>query len=90
MTARDKNLLLMFLTESGADNGCAEKWEKTIRNLTQLAYKLGIKDGGEQMRYFMELEDELSELFQMTKETYFNFGVTAKEVTEDYNLEKAA
>lgn len=90
MSTREKNLLLFFLELSKTDNGCTAKVEEVTKKLTNLAYKLGIKDGTPQNRDFMALENEIIELFQMTKETYFNFGTTAKEVVEEYNLEDVA
>ena len=35
----------------------------------------------------MALENEIIELFQMTKETYFNFGENANDVIEEYDLD---
>ena len=90
MSTREKNLLLYFLELSKTDNGCTEKYNEVTRKVAQLADKLGIKSGTEQMKYFMELEDEIVDLFDMTKSTYFDFGTTAREVVEEYNLEDVA
>lgn len=90
MSTREKNLLMYFLGVSKADNGCTRQYEKVLTELTKLAYKLGVKDGTPQNREFMALENEIVELFQMTKDTYFNFGESAKEVVEEYNLEDVA
>ena len=87
MSTREKNLLMYFLGVSKADNGCTKQWEKVLRELTNLAYKLGIKDGTPENRDFMALEDEIIKLFQMTKETYFDFGENANEVIEEYDLD---
>ena len=78
---------MYFLGVSKADNGCTKQWEKVLRELTNLAYKLGIKDGTPENRDFMALEDEIIKLFQMTKETYFDFGENANEVIEEYDLD---
>lgn len=90
MSTREKNLLMYFLGVSKSDNGCTKQYEKVLTELTKLAYRLGIKDGTPQNREFMALENEIVELFQMTKDTYFNFGENAKEVVEEYNLEDVA
>ena len=87
MSTREKNLLMYFLGVSKADNGCTKQWEKVLRELTNRAYKLGIKDGTPENRDFMALEDEIIKLFQMTKETYFDFGENANEVIEEYDLD---
>lgn len=90
MSTREKNLLLMFLELSKSDNGCTKKWEEVTKKLAKLADKLGVQEGTPQNRDFMELENDINQLFQMTKETYFNFGETAKEIIEEYNLEDVA
>ena len=90
MSTREKNLLLFFLGVSKADNGCTKQYEKVLIELTNLAYKLGIKDGTPQNREFMALENEIIELFQMTKDVYFSFGENAKEVIEEYDLDYKA
>lgn len=90
MSTREKNLLLIFLELSKTDNGCTEKWEEVTKKLTKLAYKLGIQGGTPQNRDFMELENDITELFLMTRDMYFNFGATAKEVVEEYKLENVA
>lgn len=87
MSIREKNLLMYFLGVSKADNGCTKQYEKVLTELTKLAYKLGIKDGTPQNREFMALENEIIELFQMTKDTYFDFGENANEVLEEYDLD---
>ena len=87
MSTREKNLLMYFLAVSKSDNGCTKQYEKVLTELTKLAYKLGIKDGTPENREFMALENEIIELFQMTKETYFNFGGNANEVIEEYDLD---
>lgn len=87
MSTREKNLLMYFLGVSKADNGCTKQWEKVLTELTKLAYKLGIKDGTPENRDFMALEEEIIKLFQMTKETYFDFGENANEVIEEYDLD---
>ena len=87
MSTREKKLLMYFLGVSKADNGCTKQWEKVLTELTNLAYKLGIKDGTPENRDFMALEDEIIKLFQMTKETYFDFGENANEVIEEYDLD---
>ncbi|MCF2626258.1 hypothetical protein I6E17_08845 [Fusobacterium perfoetens] len=90
MSTREKNLLLLFLEVSKTDNGCTKKWEEVTKKLTKLAYKLGIQDGTPQNRDFIELENDITQLFQMTKDIYFNFGTTAKEIVEEYSLEDVA
>ena len=90
MSTREKNLLLMFLELSKNDKGCTEKWEKVTKKLAKVAEGLGIQDGTEENTVFIELESEITELFQMTKDVYFSFGINAKEVVEDYTLEDAA
>ncbi len=87
MSTREKNLLMYFLGVSKADNGCTKQYEKVLTELTKLAYKLGVKDGTPQNREFMALENEIVELFQMTKDTYFNFGENANDVIEEYDLD---
>ena len=44
MSTREKNLLMCFLGVSKSDNGCTKQYEKVLTELTNLAYKLGIKD----------------------------------------------
>ena len=87
MSTREKNLLIYFLGLSRTDNGCTKKYDEVIRKVTQLAHKLGIKSGTKQMKYFMELEDEIVDLFDMTKNAYFDFGKNANEVIEEYDLD---
>lgn len=87
MSTKEKNLLMYFLGVSKADNGCTKQYERVLKNITALAYKLGIKDGTPQNRDFMALEEEVIKLFQMTKDVYFTFGENAKEVIEDYDLD---
>ena len=82
MTIREKNLLCFFLGVSKADNGCTKQYEKVLGNLSKLADKLGIKNGTPENKDFKELE-----LFEMTKDVYFSFGVNANEVIEEYDLD---
>lgn len=87
MTTREKNLLIFFLELTSTDDGCTKKWDEVTHKLSKLAYKLGIKDGTPENRDFMELEKDITDLFQMTKERYFNFGEKANEVIEEYDLD---
>lgn len=87
MTNREKNLLCFFLGVSKTDNGCTKQYEKVLENLTKLAYKLGVKDGTAENREFMALENEIIDLFEMTKNMYFDFGLNANEVIEEYDLD---
>lgn len=87
MTIREKNLLCFFLGVSKADNGCTKQYEKVLGNLSKLADKLGIKNGTPENKDFKELESEIIDLFEMTKDVYFSFGVNANEVIEEYDLD---
>lgn len=87
MSTKEKNLLMYFLEVSKTDNGCTKKWEDVVRRLSRLADKLGVKIGTPENREFIELESDIVDLFKMTRDTYFDFGATANEVIETYDLE---
>ena len=86
MSTKEKNLLMYFLEASKTDNGCTKKWED-VRRLSRLADKLGVKLGTPENREFIELESDIVDLFKMTRDTYFDFGATANEVIETYDLD---
>ena len=87
MTNREKNLLLMFLEVNKIDNGCVNKMEEVTKKLSKLAYKLGIEDGTPQNKDFIELENDITDLFQVTKDIYFIFGTKANDIIENYDLD---
>lgn len=92
MSTREKNLILMFLSLNKNDRGCVEKFESIISKLSKLSDELGIKSKTPQSKAFADLEQDIFDLFDMTKDTYFTFGANANEVIEtcdlDWTLEK--
>lgn len=87
MSTREKNLILMFLSLNKNDKGCAEKFGSIISKLSDLACKLGIQDGTPENKDFMEIEEDIFDLFDMTKDAYFTFGANANEVVETCDLD---
>ncbi len=87
MSTREKNLLMYFLRESRTDKGCTAKYEKILSIIAELMCELEIKADSEENRKFLELEDNVTKLFQETKDTYFDFGANANEVIENCDLD---
>ena len=87
MSTREKNLLMYFLRESRTDKGCTAKYEKILSIITELMNDLEVKADSSSNKKFLELESEITELFQETKDTYFDFGANANEVIENCDLD---
>lgn len=86
MTTEQKNLLLFFLEQSENDRGCIAQKMKLLSMLTNLKKLLGVEDGTPDNRIFMNLENEVVTLFDMTSRIYFEFGLEANDVVENYDL----
>ncbi|MGL5123098.1 MAG: hypothetical protein ACRC6K_02890 [Fusobacteriaceae bacterium] len=87
MTIEQKNLLLFFLEQSENDKGCAKQKTKVLSLLNNLQEKLEIKHGTNEKKIFVNLEDEILNLFSMTSRNYFDFGMFANDIVENDNLE---
>ncbi|WP_047380442.1 hypothetical protein [Cetobacterium sp. ZWU0022] len=86
MTIEQKNLLLFFLGQSKNDKGCTNQKLIALSKLRELGNQFGVKEGTPENRVFMELENEIIKLFDMTSNHYFDFGLVANEVVENDNL----
>lgn len=86
MTIEQKNLLLFFLGQSKNDKGCTNQKLIVLSKLRELGNQFGVKEGTPENRVFMELENEITKLFDMTSNHYFDFGLVANEVVENDNL----
>lgn len=86
MTTEQKNLLLFFLGQSKNDKGCTNQKLKVLSKLRELGEQFGVKQGTPENRVFMEIENEILTLFDMTSNHYFDFGVVAGEIVENDNL----
>lgn len=86
MTTEQKNLLLFFLGQSKNDKGCTNQKLILLSKLRELGNQFGIKQGTVENRVFMELENEILTLFDMTSNHYFDFGLVANDVVENDNL----
>ena len=87
MSTREKNLLMYFLRESRTDKGCTAKYEKVLSIIAELMNDLEAKADSSSNKKILELESEITELFQVTKDTYFDFGANANEVIENRDLD---
>lgn len=86
MTIEQKNLLLFFLGQSKNDKGCTNQKLTVLSKLRELGNQFEVKQGTSENRVFMELENEILKLFDMTSNHYFDFGLVANEVVENDNL----
>lgn len=86
MTIEQKNLLLFFLGQSKNDKGCTNQKLTLLSKLRELGNQFGVKEGTPENRVFMELENEILKLFDMTSNHYFDFGVVANDVVENDSL----
>lgn len=87
MKASQKNLLMYFMELTSSDNGCTKQRDKVMKLIAKVQNDLGIQEGTNGVRPFMELENEVAKLFQMTRESYFNYGMVANDIDENYILE---
>lgn len=86
MTIEQKNLLLFFLEKSKNDKGCTIQKMKVLSLLSKLKIELGVKEGTKDNKIFVNLENEVLTLFEMTSKNYFEFGLVANDVVENYQL----
>lgn len=87
MKKKKKNLLMYFMELTSSDNGCTKQRDKVMKLIAKVQNDLGIQEGTKGVRPFMELENEVVKLFQMTRENYFKYGMVANDIDENYNLE---
>lgn len=87
MTTEQKNLIIFFLSKTKLDNECTKDWEEICNLIAEIARKYGVKDGQEENRIFMKLENKINDLFDKTKRSYFDFGASGNEIIEEYKLD---
>ena len=83
MTLEQKNFLLGFLRISGINKEISdfeEKLREDISDIIDLLPKEERKKG-------LALENNFLDFIQLLKWTYFDYGASAKETLEDWNLE---
>lgn len=86
MTTEQKNLLMFFLELNQIDKGCTAQKYQTFKILSKLKKITEEKIGKDEKKNFIELEDAIIKLFEITKRTYFDFGMSANDIDENYIL----
>ena len=83
MTNRDKNIVNNFLRLTGLDKETSSKEDLIMRKLEEIAELLPKEKKIEIFR----LEDDISNLVDLVKWTYMDYGAKLNEITEEHNLD---
>lgn len=83
MTLEQKNFLLGFLAISGVNKEVQQN-ETDVKKLVSEIIDLLPK---EERKKGLNLENNLIRLLELVKWSYFDYGVSANETLEDWNLE---